>query len=164
MNQPMTDEQAEKHIGLVRSIASKFTNIPSHMEPCDIEGAGYVGMLWAWQTFDESLGVKFSTYASKAIWWAIKNAIDGDEVEIDHGQDVCELSDPDLDDDETETMIQAMNEAIETILTPRQRDIMRLIAAGKKRREIVDMLGVSLVNYDKTRQRAFERIRTCHGQ
>ena len=54
---------AAEHIGLVYHIAKKYTNI----EFDDAISAGSLGLVKAANTFDESRGFKFATYASRCI-------------------------------------------------------------------------------------------------
>lgn len=63
----------EKHIGLVHSIAKKYKSTLLEYE--DIVGYGMIGLVEAARKFDETLGYKFSTYATFRIRGEICRAI-----------------------------------------------------------------------------------------
>lgn len=58
--------KAEEHVGLVHMIAKKYKNI-SFMEYEDIIGYGMIGLVKAANKFDETRGIKFSSFACNVI-------------------------------------------------------------------------------------------------
>lgn len=70
MNGTQTDRFVESNMGLVHLCANRFRN--RGIEYDDLFGAGCVGLIKAANGFDESRGVKFSTYAVPVIMGEIK--------------------------------------------------------------------------------------------
>lgn len=68
----------QKNIGLVWSIVKKFYN--RGYEPDDLFQIGCIGLIKAVKKFDESYGVKFSTYAVPMIMGEIKRFIRDDGI------------------------------------------------------------------------------------
>lgn len=65
----MTDEEAvRRHSGLVYKAASKF---PKSYDFEDLVSEGFIGLIKANRKFDESMGFRFSTYASKTIYFSM---------------------------------------------------------------------------------------------
>lgn len=64
------DKKVEENLGLVHSLARKFMGRGAEYE--DIVSAGCIGLIKAIDNFDESRGLKLSTYAVPAILGEIK--------------------------------------------------------------------------------------------
>ncbi len=61
-----------KYLPLIRKIASKMSMaLPPSLDEDDLIGSGIIGLLEAWERFDTSRGVQFSTYAT----WRIKGSM-----------------------------------------------------------------------------------------
>jgi len=66
------NELLEFYLPLVRKVARALSlKLPSHLSFEDIEGYGILGLIEAVETFDQSRGVKFESYASLKIRAAI---------------------------------------------------------------------------------------------
>ena len=76
-----TNSLAENNLGLVHLCANKFRN--KGIEYDDLYGAGCIGLLKASKAFDETRGVKFSTYAVPVILGEIKRLFrDGGMIKV----------------------------------------------------------------------------------
>jgi len=62
----------EKNIGLVWSIVKRFSNRGYDVD--DIFQIGSIGLIKAINKFDNSYGVKFSTYAVPMIWVRLRDS------------------------------------------------------------------------------------------
>jgi RNA polymerase sigma factor for flagellar operon FliA len=70
----LTDADVKKYKAIVELHVKRYAaRTPSHITIEDIRGAAYVGLLEAAAKFDESLGWKFNTYASRRIKGAIRD-------------------------------------------------------------------------------------------
>ncbi|GAV22580.1 hypothetical protein cpu_10900 [Carboxydothermus pertinax] len=66
------NELVEYYLPLVRKVAAAMSlKLPAHLYREDIEGYGIIGLIEAVETFDQSRGVKFESYASLKIRAAI---------------------------------------------------------------------------------------------
>ena len=75
---------AEENLGLVHLCANKFRN--RGIEYDDLYSAGCVGLLKAVRAFDETRGVRFSTYAVPVILGEIKRLFrDGGTIRVSRG-------------------------------------------------------------------------------
>lgn len=82
-------EQIEKNLGLVHLCANKFRSRGIEYE--ELYSAGCMGLIKASKSFDESRGVKFSTYAVPVILGEIKRLFrDGGTIKI--SRSIKELS------------------------------------------------------------------------
>ncbi len=78
------EEFVKQNLGLVHSLANKFRG--RGIEYDDLFGAGCVGILKAIDGFDDTRGLKFSTYAVPVILGEIKRLFrDGGAVKISRG-------------------------------------------------------------------------------
>ncbi|MBE6793659.1 MAG: sigma-70 family RNA polymerase sigma factor [Ruminococcaceae bacterium] len=83
------DKKVEENLGLVHSLARKFMGRGAEYE--DIVSAGCIGLIKAIDNFDESRGLKLSTYAVPAILGEIKRIWrDGGAVKV--SRSIKELS------------------------------------------------------------------------
>jgi RNA polymerase sigma factor for flagellar operon FliA len=70
----LTDADVKKYKAIVELHVKRYAaRTPSHITIEDIRGAAHVGLLEAAAKFDESLGWKFNTYASRRIKGAIRD-------------------------------------------------------------------------------------------
>ena len=69
----ITNEQIISYQPLVRSIASKFLNSGEMLE--DLEQIGFIGLINAFNLYNDSRGVKFETYATWLISGEIRHFI-----------------------------------------------------------------------------------------
>jgi RNA polymerase sigma factor for flagellar operon FliA len=68
----LTDADVKKYKAVVERHVKRFScRTPYHITIEDIRGAAYIGLLEAAEKFDESLGWKFTTYASPRVVGAI---------------------------------------------------------------------------------------------
>lgn len=75
------DEKISENIGLVHSLANRFKG--RGIEYDDLFSAGCVGLVKAYDAFDDARGVKFSTYAVPVILGEIKRLFrDGGSVKV----------------------------------------------------------------------------------
>lgn len=72
------DELVENNMGLVYSVVSRFANRRYEIE--DLNQIGAIGLIKAVKKFDNSFGVKFSTYAVPMIMGEIKRFLRDDGV------------------------------------------------------------------------------------
>ncbi len=72
----ITEELAEKYGNLVHSLTYYFRG---YKEKEDLYQAGFIGLMDAYLKYDDSYGVKFSTFAYKYILGAMKKAIREDK-------------------------------------------------------------------------------------
>ena len=78
------EEFVKENLGLVHSLANKFRG--RGIEYDDLFGAGCVGILKAIDGFDDTRGLKFSTYAVPVILGEIKRLFrDGGAIKISRG-------------------------------------------------------------------------------
>lgn len=76
-----TNSLAENNLGLVHLCANKFRN--KGIEYDDLYGAGCIGLIKASKAFDDTRGVKFSTYAVPVILGEIKRLFrDGGTIKV----------------------------------------------------------------------------------
>ena len=81
MKKCKTNNLAENNLGLVHLCANKFRN--KGIEYDDLYGAGCIGLLKASKAFDDTRGVKFSTYAVPVILGEIKRLFrDGGTIKV----------------------------------------------------------------------------------
>lgn len=66
-NRKAREALIEKYLNLVNNVAKKYSN--RHIEFQELVQAGNIGLIYAVDKFDYTLGTKFSTYA---IWWIKK--------------------------------------------------------------------------------------------
>ena len=71
--QKITDAQINEYKPLVRSIACKFKNSGEPIE--DLEQVGYIGLINAFNLYNQERGVKFETYATWLISGEIRHYI-----------------------------------------------------------------------------------------
>jgi len=71
--QKITDAQITEHQPLVKNIAYKFINSGEPLE--DLEQVGYVGLINAFNLYNQERGVKFETYATWLISGEIRHYI-----------------------------------------------------------------------------------------
>ena len=89
LKQCSRDEFIEQNLGLVHSCANRFRG--RGIEYDDLYSAGCMGLVKAYDAFDESRGVQFSTYAVPVILGEIKKLFrDGGAVKV--SRSVKELS------------------------------------------------------------------------
>ncbi len=72
----MDNEFVEKYSKLIYSIAHSFEGYP-HKE--DLYQSGYIGLMAAYQNYQEEYGVKFSTYAYLYIWGEMNKLVREDK-------------------------------------------------------------------------------------
>lgn len=78
------DSFVKANLGLVHSCANKFRG--KGIEYDDLYGAGCIGLIKAFDSFDENRGVMFSTYAVPVILGEIKRLFrDGGAVKVSRG-------------------------------------------------------------------------------
>ncbi len=66
------EETVIKYMPLIKKIAGKLSiALPPSLDEEDLVGSGIIGLLEAWDRFESSRGVQFSTYAT----WRIKGAM-----------------------------------------------------------------------------------------
>ncbi len=66
------DEAITDYLPLIRKLASKLSiALPPSLDEDDLVGSGVIGLMEAWERFEPSRGVQFSTYAT----WRIKGAM-----------------------------------------------------------------------------------------
>lgn len=66
------EEMITKYLPLIKKLAGKLSiALPPSLDEEDLIGSGIIGLLEAWDRFESSRGVQFSTYAT----WRIKGAM-----------------------------------------------------------------------------------------
>ena len=89
MSSLKTDSRVEENLGLVHLCANRFRG--RGIEYDDLYGAGCIGLVKAVSAFDESRGVKLSTYAVPVILGEIKRLFrDGGSIKV--SRSIKELS------------------------------------------------------------------------
>lgn len=69
----MTNEEFLQYEPMLNKIANKFKNNPYGIDIDDIKQIGSLGMIRAFETYQEGKGTSFSTYIYNCINWAIRN-------------------------------------------------------------------------------------------
>lgn len=158
MEQYTRDQKVIENQKLVYLAYKQLTKTPLILQnEDDIISEGMIGLIRAADTFDESKGKKFSTYAVKCIHNAMLQYIRkiskywGKEVSI--YEPICKDTDgstlcyADIIEDETpsncfeECAKTLIDEKIEQ-LPEKDREIMQAVIAGYKQKEIAAMMGI----------------------
>ena len=71
----MTDKEYLQYKPMLIKIANKFKNNPYGIDIEDIMQIGSLGMIRAFETYQEDKEIKFSTYAYNCISWSIKKRV-----------------------------------------------------------------------------------------
>lgn len=178
----------EKNLRLVAHIAKKYTSQPQTME--DFISIGTIGLIKAINTYRSSRSVRLATYAAKCIENEILMSIrsakktslevslnvpigtdkDGNEVNLNDilGTDPDEI----IDDISLKIKVQHMIEAIDDVLTPREKSVIIhrygiLGTIPKAQREVAEILGISRSYVSRIEKKALEKLRDklwieCH--
>lgn len=179
---PLTEEQnrlVEKNIRLAYFIAKNFYN--TSYDKDDLDSIAGIGLIKASQTFDESKGIKFATYATRCITNEILmflrrnrkhefvHSLD-EVVNTDFEGNTLTYADiiPDPNSDFTEAMItkddfeddfEKLISITLNLLKGKHRIVTLYKFANKKQREIGDLVGVSQSYVARLYQKNFLKIK-----
>jgi len=88
----------ESHKGLAWQVANKFKEKFPQVPLCDLEGVGFAALWRASNCFQESRGVKFSTYATRVIVNDLKTFVWAWYRWSDHHQSISEVQTPTIEE------------------------------------------------------------------
>ena len=162
---------AAEHLGLVRYIANKYPN----MDFDDAVSAGSLGLVKAADTFDESKGIKFATYAARCInneilmefrknkkhrgVLSIDFAINNEGEEYNAAEFTEELGYYDDDRLEREAELIDLRTAVSK-LNERERQIIELRYYGEKsQKQAADLLGISQSYISRLERRILQKLK-----
>ena len=162
---------AAEHLGLVRYIANKYPN----MDFDDAVSAGSLGLVKAANTFDESKGFKFATYAARCInneilmfircekkhrhGLSIDFAINNEGEEYNAAEFTEEWGYYDDTSLEREAEFMDLRTAVSK-LTERERQIIELRYYGEKsQKQVADFLGISQSYISRLERRILKKLK-----
>lgn len=93
----MTDKEYLQYRPMLIKIANRFKNNPYGIDIEDIMQIGSIGMIRAFDTYQEDKEIKFSTYVYNCISWSIKRELYN--LKRIHGQYAITSLDHDIDED-----------------------------------------------------------------
>lgn len=133
----------------------------------DIISEGMLGLCKAADTFDESRGVRFSTYAAMCIRNAMLMFIRKTSKHYPHEVSLNMVIGRDAEDSvltladviEDEIITRIMLKEFEEKQTPKDRRILREIRQGKKQREIGEIVGMSQAQVSRRIRKMREKFR-----
>ena len=170
----------ERNMRLVAHIAKKYNNANEDQD--DLISIGTIGLIKAIETYNVDKGTRLATYASKCIENEIlmnirtnkKNKVqvslqdpigtdkEGNEISLIDvlGTDIDHI----LDQVELKVQISKLYEKLESILTPREREIVQLRYGltpygYKTQREIAQKLDISRSYVSRIEKRALKKLR-----
>ena len=170
----------ERNMRLVAHIAKKYNNANEDQD--DLISIGTIGLIKAIETYNVDKGTRLATYASKCIENEIlmnirtnkKNKVqvslqdpigtdkEGNEISLIDvlGTDIDHI----LDQVELKVQISKLYENLESILTPREREIVQLRYGltpygYKTQREIAQKLDISRSYVSRIEKRALKKLR-----
>lgn len=161
---------AENHYQIVEILVDKMLAHPSYSfyksYRADLIGEGSIALVKAAKRFDESRGIKFSTFVSKNIKGAIKNVIgrkisphslsECDIDSIDPNELVAEEPEEEVDEVE-DNRIDVHDYAPTTDL---QKIVYYKVIIGKTTpRELAEEINVSVATIYKLRSRILEKLK-----
>ena len=167
----------ERNMGLVYYIAKRYTETQESntREPFeDLVSIGTIGLIKAVNTFDESKGFKFATYATRCINNEIlmnfrRNKKKKQEISmqtpihVDDNGNVMTIEntiDEKIDmNQEDDSRLQEMLDCLPMVEDKRNRNILLLFLAGKRQKEIARIMGISQSYISRLQQKAIEEIR-----
>lgn len=176
----MTDAQralAEKHLQLVTWVLNNRVPYWRRDEYDDMWQSGAIGLCKAAMLYDESVGVKFGTYAAVFIRGEIidagkrskRQAEQAGDARLEDivlvGSHVVTLADqiPDKEDGEAMARMLILSETLDRI-KGRQREVLSLDLAGYGQDEIGRMIGISQPGVSRSLTRSRKLIADAYAR